>query len=59
MKNHVFGYNFLCVNVREIRICHLVDLFIRYTSTNFHIENKSAKRASSHFTFAHNSLLLA
>ena len=31
MKNHVFCYNFSCVNVCEIGIYHLLHLFIRYT----------------------------
>ena len=30
-ENHVFCYNFSCVNVCEIRICHLFYFFIRYT----------------------------
>ena len=31
MKNVVLCYNFSCVNIRELRFCHLFDLFIRYT----------------------------
>ena len=31
MKNHVFCYNFSCMNVCELRICHLLHLFVRYT----------------------------
>ena len=60
MKNHVFCYNFSCVNICEIRICHLLHLFIRYTTLC--IENSSDERANSHFTiwtiltFTHNFL---
>ena len=30
-ENHVLCYNFSCVNLCKIRICHLLHLFIRYT----------------------------
>ena len=35
IKNHAFCYNFSCVNVCEIRICHLFYFFIR--STMYHL----------------------
>ena len=35
MKNHVFCYNSSCVNVCEIRISHLLHLFIRYKMYHF------------------------
>ena len=34
-ENHIFCYNFSCVNVCEIRICHILHLFIRYTMSHF------------------------
>ena len=35
MKNDVFCYNISCVNVSEIRIFHLLHLFIRYTKYQY------------------------
>ena len=35
MKNQVFCHNFPCVNVCEIRICHLLHIFVRYTIYHF------------------------
>ena len=35
MKNDVFCYNFSCVNVCVLKICHLLHLFIRYTMYHF------------------------
>ena len=33
-----------------LRLCHLLHLFTRYTIYHFFIENRSVKRANSHFT---------
>ena len=35
MKNHVFCYSFSCVTDCETRLCHLINLFIRYTMYHF------------------------
>ena len=35
MKNHVFCYSFSCVTDCETRLCHLLNLFIRYTMYHF------------------------
>ena len=46
----IFCYKFPCVNVCEVKICHLLHLFIRYIMYPFCIENKSVKRVNSYFT---------
>ena len=51
MKNQIFFYSFFCVNVCVLRICHLLHIFLLdIQCTTFDIENRSVKRANSHFT---------
>ena len=50
MKNHVVCYNFPCVNVCEMRIRHLLQILLDIQCPTFYIENRSVKRANSHYT---------
>ena len=54
-KSH-FCYNFACVNFCEIRLCHLFLPFAIFSldipRTTFCIENRSVKRANSHFNIS-------
>ena len=53
MKNHVFCWIFFCVNVCEIRLFHLLHLFIRYTMYLFCIEMGMSKEQIVILPFAH------
>ena len=49
MKNHVFCYDFSCVNVCEIRNCHFYIFLLDIHCTTFYIKNRSVKRTNTHF----------
>ena len=46
----IFCYKYPCVNVCEVKIGHLLHLFIRYIMYPLCIENRSVKRVNSYFT---------
>ena len=59
MKNHVFYYNFSCVNVSEIRICPLITTFYWiYNVPLFVLKIGVSKEQIAILSFAHNWLLL-